>query len=91
MSIDGLPAATGPAPGLVYCVATAQPEEPLAQQKVEDDSQVDDEQEQFQVVTEVTNSSTSSGTKRVVATNVRYSAHRLASHSPTISTASSVA
>ena len=34
---------------------------------------------------------TSNGTKVVVATKVRYSAQRLASHSPTISTASSEA
>ena len=42
-------------------------------------------------LTPLVSSYTSKGTRAVVAMNVRYSAHRLLSHSPTISAASSAA
>lgn len=45
----------------------------------------------FSVVTPLISSRISYGTKAIVATNVRYSAHRLANQSPTASTPSSTA
>lgn len=45
----------------------------------------------FSAVTLLISSRTSKGMKTRVATNVRYSAHRLANHSPIASTPSSTA
>jgi len=45
----------------------------------------------FSAVTLLSSSRISNGTKTIVATNVRYSAHRLANHSPMASTPSSTA
>src|ERR1039458_9824727 len=42
-AIDGFPTAVGSAPGYVGCVPAAEPEEALAQEQVDDDGHVDDE------------------------------------------------